>query len=182
MRKYFVWDPQRATRFVRISDPPRTDAGEEISLFDGKDLPSEVSFNFPVEKVKVVPDFLYSVGLHLLVSERAWQLISEFNTAGIRPHPFSLLSPDGQVIGRYVWLNAVGKVDLLDRERSSVEEMGYGLRINRFTVADRNHLGWDVLSEKNTGWRVFSGELVRRIKRERLTGANFDPIENSTMF
>lgn len=180
--EYFIWQPSRGYKFVRIASPPRDRTGEELTLYDGVHVSSDISITFEVEKVKVIPDFLYDVGLLCLISERAWSILSEFNVSGVKPFPVDLLDPKGETLGKFVWLNFVEEVDLMDRERSSIEEKGYRPWIHRFEVLDRNQGGLDLFLEPNTTWRIFSDRLVARIKKEKLSGVLFRPLKGASRF
>jgi hypothetical protein len=161
-----------------IESPPFGPDGNEVMLFNGAlSYPSEIGFL--KTKRGEIPDFLRDLDLLLLVSTRAFNVISGFNIPSIKVIPSALYDAKGQLLADLRWLNITKIVPLLDKETSSFETSSNNNRVKRIMnfVVDETKIPDDDLFICDEGSMViFTAPLVHAVRSANLKGAVFSSL------
>ena len=179
--RLYKWQPDRDPRMARIQSPPTDGQGLVVDVFDGAAVPQGKRLAFKLGRPGQLPDFLYDVGLLLIVSEHALELIMAARAPGIEVHPASILDARGTKVAEYYWLNTTLMVSLLDRaaSRFRLSPQGVFRGIEFFSIAGERIPESDLFICDEGQMRVFSGGLAENISSHRLTGAVFSPLQGS---
>ena len=179
----FIWSPSRASRFTRIEYPAFDDAGNTIDLFDGSPV-ADQNLNLIKSDKGKIPDFVYDVGLSLLVSEKAWGVIRRANVPGVRPYSATLWDKAHETeCGNVWWLNVTSHASLLDRVASSFRTAQDGVflrEIAHFSIEYANVPDEDLFLCDEGSMKIFSRRLVDQIQGAGLTGARFRALQGAT--
>jgi hypothetical protein len=158
------------------------DDGEDLIVFDGWQRDPALPLNIEKERPGMLTDFLYSPLLLLFVSNRALEVISQFDISHVTQHRLVIRNRDGAVFDdSYIWLNCHHRVPLLDRTRADYDESeGRVGKVRRFAVDPVNIPGDDLFRCDEPWLTVFSHRLVAAVRAAKLTGATFEPLEQTT--
>lgn len=177
----YYWQPDRRRKYTRIVVPPIDNEGKSLNLYDGMQLAPEHSINICLTKKGELPDFLYDIGLLLIVSNRAYNLISQARVPGVQAHSVAIRDNSGRLLCEYYWLNQCSEYNILDKIRSSfrMSENGIMREISDFVVDASKIPDEDLFLCEDAFFRVFSKNLVKEIGFAKLTGAIFAMLPGS---
>jgi hypothetical protein len=176
----FAWDPDRSKRFTRIDNPPYDGEGKDLLLWNGAKVSPGTVINLVKTRSGLVPDFLYTVALLLVVSAKVQHVLQQLEIMGTEIHPVALRNQDGELIDRMFWLNVTKRVSLLDRERSTYVQSVTGrlfAKINVFRIMPRAVPREDLFLSEEGKIPIFSERAVTALRLADATGAVFTPLD-----
>ena len=155
--------------------------GDPLELWNGATFPSDLHIRVQKTDHKPIRDFVYDIGLMLFVSAKALELITNFNVAGVESFRLTLVEKGGKTYEDFYWLNLKKSVSLLDREKSQYERSVNGrFRKVNYLLINRSFIpAEDLFVCEEISLPVFSGNLVSAIKKSKLFGAKFYPLQGS---
>jgi hypothetical protein len=180
MRNWYAWDVDRGRRFLRIDEAARTADGSSVQLFPGANLPPGTRLTVRVAHKGLLPDFAYSIGLHLFVSGRVKDAILSAGKVSGTFHPIEIRHKN-ELLGHHWWVNLKTSTPVMDRVRSRfllsavtetiIRRVEY-FAVDQSRVPDEPLFLCDELLVP-----VFSEDLVGAFRSLRVTGAVFYPLE-----
>jgi hypothetical protein len=177
--RLFTWNPQR--NYLRWDAAVYTDDGEDIILWDGMPLDEEVQLNLMKPRPGRMTDFLYTPLLKLFVSEAALQVIGNADVSGVRAHRLNIRDHEGRLLHEYFWINVAKIVHLMDLERSAYQRREHAgfKRIDRLVIRPEAVPKDDLFLMDEIAGAVFSERLVQAIRKARLTGIQFEALDET---
>ena len=175
----YVWQPDRSK--LRWDSSVYDDDGEDLIVYDGWPGDPGLPMNIEKERPGKLTDFLYTPLLLLFVSNRALEVISQFDISHVTQHSLVIRDRDGAVLDdSYVWLNCHCRAPLLDRTRADYDESeGRVSKVRRFAVDPAGVPRDDLFRCAEPWMTVFSHKLVAAVCGAKLTGATFEPLERA---
>jgi len=178
-RKLFAWNPVR--RFLRFDESPRDDSGEDLMLWNGSPLPEDQTIHLVKPRKGKLHDFLYTPLLLLFVSQRALEVVQSAHVPNIRVNRLNLRDPDGRIIrDNYYWVNVALVVPVMDEQRSVFTREAGGMRqVDRLVLDDSRIPPDDLFVIAEISQTVCSEPLVQAIQKAGLSGAKFEPLDET---
>lgn len=165
------------TGLSRIVEPPMDNKGDVFEVFDGAQPPEGGLFLLRTDD-KPLPDFLFSIGRTLIVSQRAWAFMELADTGGATIHDVTVFSLSGEELGDYFWVNFVHRFPVMDRQQSvySLSKRGFFTSIDFFRVQESAVPVHGAFREDAVGLILFHREKANEILRRGFSGGSWRPL------
>jgi hypothetical protein len=177
MRDSLVFNPKSLEGFIEVEGPPFDDNGNELSIYNGMEIPRNIRLNYLVSGNGEIPDFVNNLSVHILVSSRAWDVIANADIRSVTRVPVAIRDRHGHNIEEIHWLNVGLRSSLMSESESDFRKMpsGHFLSIEYFSVR-ANDMEEDIVICEETRSKIFSRRLFEMIRSAGLIGADFLPL------